>query len=312
MRQLSIVLALVLWLSACVSPTGTPPTTVTLLPLPSGTPSPIGTPVPRVTPVIIASPTPSATPVTHVVREGETLISIAYNYGIALDALQQANPTVSPRFLSVGTALIIPLSPDAPPVAVGAPTPMPVTFGPPACHALSTGAMYCFVEARNPGGGAVEGVTARITLAGADGLPLTDGIAYPALDAVPPGGVVTLAAFFTSAPANIAAIGVTPVTAYPLGDVVAHYVPLEVVALGDELIGGEWQTTVELRNTSAVTAATAKAVLTLFDEAGAILGYREVPVVGGLAAGSAQTVTITATPLSGTVARYTVQAQGRP
>ena len=308
----SLMVAALCALAACSTPPTPQAATATLIPLPTGTPRPAGTPSPPPTPVIIASPTPSATPVTHVVVQGETLISIAVDYGVSLEALQAANPGVSPRFLSVGAVLIIPTSGDAPVVPVGAPTPLPVTFGTPACHALASGAMYCFVEARNSNAVALEAISARITLAGADGLPLADAIAQPALDAVPAGGAVTLAAYFASGPAQVAAIGVTAVTAFPLTDLAARYVPLTVVDTRDEQTQGELTVTAQLRNEGATNAATMRVALTLYDAADAIIGYRVQAVEGGLATGASQTVTIAATPLRGIVSRYTVQAQGRP
>lgn len=46
----------------------------------------------------------------HYVREGETLSSIAAQYGITVLALQQANPTVKPEALVPGQPLLVPIS----------------------------------------------------------------------------------------------------------------------------------------------------------------------------------------------------------
>jgi LysM repeat protein len=294
----TIGLVALLALAACAAPSPVPPT-VTLLPLPSGTPIPAGTRTPPPTPIIIASPTPSATPVTHTVARNETLISIAVDYGVSLEALQTANPGVSPRFLGVGTVLVIPAGDGTPIAPVGAPTPLPVVFGVPACHALSSGAMYCFVEARNANAVALEAISARITLAGADGLPLADALAHPALDAVPAGDAVTLAAYFGNAPGDVAAVGVAAVSAYPLTDFASRYLSLEVSGPRAAQSGAEWAVTAQLRNDGPTRAATIRVALTLFDEAGAIIGYRQQTLPGGLAPGEAQTVSIAATPLCG-------------
>jgi LysM repeat protein len=311
MRCRQLCLVLVWALAACSTPTAAAPATVTLLPGPSQTPALATTPQPAATPVIIASPTPSATPVTHVVKEGETLISVAVDYGVSLEALQAANPGVSPRFLSVGAVLLIPTTGATTVVPVGAPTPLPVSFGVPACHPLASGAMYCFVEAGNPNAVALEAITARVTLAGPDGLPLADALAQPALDAVAASGAVTLSAYFEVAPDNLAAIGVTAISAYPLTDLAARYLVLELDEVSAGQSGSEWVVTARLRNSGATDAATVKLALTLYDAAEAIIGYR-LQTAGGLAADAMQTVTISATPLRGTVARYTLHAQGRP
>lgn len=288
--------------------------TATLWPLPGLTARPAITPSqPAATPVIIASPTPSPTPVMHVVKEGETLVGIALQYGISLDALQQANPTVSPRFLSVGTALIIPVSPEALPAqAAGAPTPMPLVFGSPACHSLPTGAMYCLVEARNPGEVALENVTARITLAAADGLPLADAVAQSGVDVIGPGDSGPLAALFPSAPGGVAAIGVSAVSALPLQDVSSRYVALDVAPHSGEAIGNRWRVSGQVSNGSGVPATAVRIVVTLYAADDRLVGYRQIMLSDGLAAGATRDFVIEAQVLSGAATRYTILAEGRP
>lgn len=60
------------------------------------------------------SPGPSASPsaaqsVTHVVRRGETLTSIAARYGVSVKAIQDANAIEDPNVILVGQRLVIPL-----------------------------------------------------------------------------------------------------------------------------------------------------------------------------------------------------------
>lgn len=265
------------------------------------------------TPVIIASATPSPTPVTHVVQAGDTLIGLAVKYGVSLEALQQANPNVQPEALSVGAVLVIPVSDQVAIVQAGAaPTPMPVSLSTPACYPLSTGAMYCFVEARNPGPVALEAVTARVILAGSDGLPLAEAVAYPALDVVAPGEAIPLAAWFPSRPDGVAAVGVAPVAALPIADVTSRYLPLEVQAERSAISGAVWTIAGEVRNASERAAMTGRLVLVLYDTAGAIVGYREQALAAGLAAGEARTFQISAAALGGQAARYSLITEGRP
>src|SRR6266536_4873306 len=98
-------------LGAALAGCAAPPTdlaapSAVLLPLPSATlrpAGPAGTQAagPPPTPVIIATPTPTATPVTYAVQAGETLLGIAIRFGVSLEALQAANPTVEARFLTI-------------------------------------------------------------------------------------------------------------------------------------------------------------------------------------------------------------------
>src|SRR5262245_58787979 len=111
LKYLYPIIGLILAACAMPEPTRAPMASPALLPLPTDTVQPAVPPAtvtPRATPVIIASPTASATPVTHVVVDGESLLSIAIDYGVSLEALQAANPDVQVRFLSVGAVLTIP------------------------------------------------------------------------------------------------------------------------------------------------------------------------------------------------------------
>lgn len=265
------------------------------------------------TPVIIASPTPSPTPVTHVVQRGETLIGIAVRYGISLEALQQANPTVSAQFLSVGATLVIPISEDSAVIqAAGAPTPMPVTLGEPACYPQETGALICMVAARNPGELALEAVSARVTLAGADGLPLAEAVAGPALDVLLPGGMIPLIARFAPPLAGHAAVGVTPLTAYPLADVASRFVPLTVRT--DDISAGplQWIARGQVVNESGVVAGRIRLALVLWGEAGTVAGVRRLDWAEPLAPGEARAFTLTASSAGAKVIRAEVLAEGQP
>lgn len=302
--------SLSLCLAACASEPMAP--TSALRPMPASSPSP-ALRTPPATPVIIASPTPSPTPLTHVVQRGETLIGIAVKYGLSLDALQKANPNVSARFLSVGATLIIPASEDSAVIqAAGAPTSMPVMFDEPACYPQATGALFCLVAARNPGELALEAVSARVTLAGADGLPLAEAVAWPALDVLLPGGAVPLIARFAPPLADHAAVGVTPLTAYPLADVTGRFVPLtartDTIAVGAQ----SWTVRGQVVNESGAVAARVRLALVLWAEAGTIAGVRQMDWVEPLAPGEARAFALTASAAGAEVARAEVLVEGQP
>lgn len=65
-------------------------------------------------------------PVTHIVQPGETLISIAYQYGIPPEILQAVNHIENPHAIPVGQALTIPDPASFQPVTpIVSPTPLP-------------------------------------------------------------------------------------------------------------------------------------------------------------------------------------------
>ena len=58
-----------------------------------------------------AAPTSTRRKVTHVVRRGETLTSIANDHDVTLDAILEANPDISdPTGILAGQVIIIPAS----------------------------------------------------------------------------------------------------------------------------------------------------------------------------------------------------------
>jgi LysM repeat protein len=92
-----------------------------LIPPPTPTPTLSPTP-PGVTPVL--SPTPVE--IIHIVQPGETLIAIAQEYGVTVEAILGANNIQNPDQIKAGDQLVIPQS--AAPAATlgpGTPTPLP-------------------------------------------------------------------------------------------------------------------------------------------------------------------------------------------
>jgi LysM repeat protein len=106
--------------------TPTPPPTATPVPMPTATASPVpaatATPTAEPSPTPTAPATPTATPTplppavtVHVVRPGDTLLSLAAEYGTSVSALAQANALADPNIIYVNQRLLVPLSQDGTP-----------------------------------------------------------------------------------------------------------------------------------------------------------------------------------------------------
>jgi LysM repeat protein len=318
-----VLLGLALALAACtVAPTPAPVPTSVLLSLPPATLTrpavAAASASTATTPVIIASPTATATPVTHAVQAGETMLGIALDYGVSLAALQAANPTVEPRFLRIGTVLVIP--PPEGGFAVAAtnlapPPSAPVTLSQPACYPMSSGGLYCLVEARNPNQLPLENVSARIILAGSDGLPFASQTAFAALDLIPPSGAAPLAALFEPTPLEaVAATGVELQTAILVSEPVSKTTPvlLDVAANPGAVLGGRWTVGGTVHNPSAQPLAVAWVVLTVYDSIGHITGFRKLALNNGIAARETLDFSINSESLAGPVDHSLVLAEGRP
>jgi LysM repeat protein len=94
-------------------PTLTPSATATLSPTasPSSTPTPTATPTLAPTPTPTAAPTVTAAPTPHIyiVQSGDTLNGIALRFGTTVQAILQANPSITdPSVISPGQRIVIP------------------------------------------------------------------------------------------------------------------------------------------------------------------------------------------------------------
>jgi hypothetical protein len=137
---------------------------------------------------------PSPTPLTHVIVEGNTLLSIAIRYGVELADLLLANPGVNPRLLIVGDSLNIPRSGAQGPVPSA--TPVPIALSPVACYETIPEGLTCLLTVSVSGDSAVEGVVALVTLADSANQPLATEAAYGPTNLVIPGHSLPLAAVF--------------------------------------------------------------------------------------------------------------------
>lgn len=195
MQKMKLKLGLIFWillmlvLSACGTGDVSLPT---IVPLPTDTPAialtPSATPLPTNTlapsPTTPPTHTPTPAPVTYTVTEKDDMFGVALRYGVSLDALKAANPTVIPNMMSVGTVLIIPVTPTPPSTGAGQgnSTQTPGLFNPlrlakaPVCYADALGGAYCFAQLENISQTPVENPTVRFTLSGAGTTLEMDGI----------------------------------------------------------------------------------------------------------------------------------------
>ena len=150
--------------------TSTPTLDGTLRPYPSLTTSHTPLPTDYVSPTPSPTVTPTPTPVYYEVLEGDDFYSIGWRFNVSPDQIMTANPTINPRAMSVGTSLLIPITPNPDPtetpMVVLTPTTTPLfsALPEPDCYADALGGLWCFVLVENDQDEPVENLTGVVIL----------------------------------------------------------------------------------------------------------------------------------------------------
>ena len=280
MKPTLILLILGLGLTACAStPTLLP--TPTLLQAGALTPyiPPTLTPT-RLVPATLPSPTdtpaPTPTPFTYTVKKGDTMLAIAFNYGISLEELLAANPTVQPRMLSVGTILVIPLQGELSTPAPE-PTSIPLQTFEPVCYPQADGGLWCFLPVANNQAQAVEDLSGRISLFSSSGESLGSQPAYALVDLLRPGEELPLAAFFPAPAPAYAIIQAELLGALPVAEGDPRYLSASfqenTVTITSDGLSARLSGLIQLPE-EGTTAGTIQLAGVAYDAQGKIVGVR--------------------------------------
>ena len=319
MRRVATLLCLmVLFTSGCTGqvisgPTPTPEVLGVTLPPPS--------PTPRVATVQANTPEPSSTlaptptPVIYVVKSGDTLLGIAIEYGTTVAAIQQANGIINPASLQPGQEIIIPLTAGSAELAkqlLPTPTPVAAKVQGLRFYETSVGSLWCLGEVLNPNERALENVQVRIVLKDASGQVLAEAKPFTVMDVIPPGGRSPFGSLFTSPPARYASFEATIIRAEPSTEPGGRYAALQITSKQGGTDGLQFRVFGKVRNSSDKPAAGAKIIVTAYDAASNVIGYRQQTLGdGNLAAGATSDFSVTFAPSGGTVAHFEVAAEGR-
>jgi LysM repeat protein len=131
----------------------------------------------------------------HEVKKGETMLGIAFQYGVSLEELKAANPSVDPQFLSVGKQIVIPIQGDIP-IIIPTLTPVPVLWQKPECYHTGDGGAWCILSVTNQLESIVENLSAWIGLYSAKGENIANQVAYAELNLLRPGETLPLISYF--------------------------------------------------------------------------------------------------------------------
>ncbi|RJP54712.1 MAG: LysM peptidoglycan-binding domain-containing protein [Anaerolineaceae bacterium] len=256
---------------------------------------------------------PTSTPFTYIIQAGDTMGALAQKFGVSLDALIAANPSISPNVMPVGAILLIP-SDQNNPTGEATPTPVPFVISQIDCHPTLDNGMWCFALARNDSDSALENLSARISLLSADGGVVAAQDALPPLNVIPPHASLPLTAFFPPP----APLGARPraqiLSATSLAPDDTRYLP---AALGTPLIEiAADGRTARVRGEVALPANAAAAqtvwvAAVAYDEMGRVVGFRRWEG-SGLQPGASLPFQLTVASLGSRVTRVEVFVEVRP
>jgi LysM repeat protein len=210
-RRLSLaVIISVVFISGCsratplVTPTITP--TGLLTPFISQTPKPI-TPTATLLVQIPETPAPTPTPFLYTVKNDDTMLGIAYEFGISLQELQAANPTVDPHYMGPGLQLVIPIGGEIPENLPTA-TAYPVDLEQPLCYLAGDGGVWCVAAIHNSQTISLENMAVWIGLYDSHGENITSQVAYSPMNILGPDSTMPFMAYFSPpVPADLIARG---------------------------------------------------------------------------------------------------------
>jgi len=292
-RPLICAIFICVWVAGCsltaesaptLSPTFTPQITLTVRFRTSSTPT--HTPQSPQTATLQPEGGDSTT-ISYTIRPADTLLGVALDFGVSIEALQAVNGHIDPRNLQVGQQIIIPQSDTQPATA----TTIPLEVVQPACYETATESIVCMGRIYNTQEFTVQRVDIRVQLVRDDGLVLAERDTIVDQSTIPPGGSAPYSARFKAewqdytTTASLRRADRMPET---------HFASL---VIEDEMIhqvDGRYSVSATIYNPSSFITEPPRLILTLLDDSGQVVGYRSISLTSGLDPNARQTIQIEA------------------
>jgi LysM repeat protein len=252
-----------------------------------------------------------------VIESGDTLGSVAAQYGVSVQALQAANGIENPLLLQIGQELVIPIGEDSPDQVPGlllpTPTPLPFSVRGVGFYETPVGSLWCLGEVVNTTPYSLTNTVIAVTLFDSDGNPIMDGDTFVTAEILPPAASAPFGLLFIAPPEDFASHQVTALRGEAAEALSAGYIVLETELVDHTPSGSQFEVSGSVRNPNPQRVASAAVVIvTTYDAEGQVTGFRQVRVEGGgLAPGETASFRIRLTPHDGVPADFSIIAFGR-
>lgn len=305
-------------LTSCIPPgVDSTPLPSTLISFATSTRSPISPTGTLQTPesvVAAETPLPTPTPFTYTIQQGDTISSIALQFGVSMDDLVAANPEVSPNAMSVGQVINIPSNPENP---SGEPTPTPVSFTIQQieCYPTADRGMWCFVLVRNEFSDFMENVSAQVTLVDSNSVALESQTALLPLNILPPNTSLPLIVFFPPEIPRDATPQVQVLTAIRLLPGDERYLPATINNTLTQVNADGRSARVNgqvLLPSESNAASQIWVTGTAYDESGRVVGVRRWESNAGLLPGESLPFEFMVSSLGGRIEQVEFAVEARP
>jgi LysM repeat protein len=277
-------------------PTELPPVTLTLR-LPAS-----DTPLVTPTHPMIATSHPlqtleaSLTPVVHVVESGDTLLGIALDYGVDLNALRQANGNLDPRSLQIGQQLIIPGGASLLSAAPATSTPIPLPLEPPVCYEMPTMRLLCLGRVVNTLDQPVERTAVTVQLLQANGTTLLEQAANIEQALILPGQSAPYRVLFESGWEGYTGIVTVLRSADTARNVNERFIAPRIENEQGVLENGLYIVSAIVHNLDSLPAQGVRIIVTLYDDDQHVIGYRVIQLVHSLLGGESLPIQVAVIP----------------
>ncbi len=287
------------------------PATPTNTPRPTATRRATFTPVPA-TPSDTPPPTVTPTPIIHVIQQGDTLLAIARQFGVTVQALQEINGITDPRRLRINQEIIVPLKQEnSEPTTVPTPTPVALQIQGLGFHWTPVDSLWSLGEVSNLSGDPAEEVQVQVSLHDEQGQLLASSTAFTHLDIIAGGGRAPFSLLFAAPPTSFAQYQTRVLSGVPSTHLGPRYPDLEIAEdWGGWLDESTYQIRGKVHNIGEADAEQVAIVITLYNEEGHVVGARVVDIAAEFfLAGAIAPFEVTLTPM-GPVDLYDIQVQG--